>query len=84
MIVKSTRPRADKIEEDARQIHRGAFEALDGLGVDRADVAAIAVFRTQHPTAITERLLEVAAHLTGENTPRFARAAWMDAPPRRG
>ncbi len=65
-------------------MHQGAFAALDGMGLDRADVAAIAVFRTQHPAAVTERLLEAASRLSGNNAPRLVRASWMETAPHRG
>src|SRR5262249_11973269 len=57
-IIKQTRARKDSAEERLRALHAPAFEALDALGVARADVAAIAVFRTQVPSAVTQRLLE--------------------------
>jgi hypothetical protein len=65
-------------------MHRGAFDLLDGMGLGRGDVAAIAVFRTQRPTALTERLLDVASHLGGADAPRLVRASWMAAAPHRG
>ncbi|HVY45294.1 MAG TPA: hypothetical protein VHB21_05415 [Minicystis sp.] len=83
-LVKNTRPRTDADEEAARRLHAGAFDALAAMGVAREDVAAIALFRTQRPAAITERLLDVAARLSGDAAPRIVDAAWDEHAPHRG
>jgi hypothetical protein len=77
-IVKWTAPRADPAEERARSLHAPALDYLAELGVPRDDVAAIAIFRTQIPQAVTARMLDVATHLPRGSEPRILSAAWAD------
>ncbi|HEY4120055.1 MAG TPA: hypothetical protein VGM56_19455, partial [Byssovorax sp.] len=83
-IVKNTTPRADPDEERARRLHAPVFDALAALGAAREDIAAIAVFRTQNPEAMTGRLLDEAARLTGDEAPRVLSAAWLATTKGRG
>jgi hypothetical protein len=55
--IKATTPRPDPIVERARQAFAPAFVELARRGVPRADLAAIAVFRTGHPEARTAKLV---------------------------
>ena len=77
-ILKWTSPRADAQEEAARALHAAAFDQLAALGVGRADVAALAVFRTQVPHAVTARLLAAVAELPADRAPRILQARWAD------
>lgn len=82
-VTKWTRPRADPIEERARALHAATFDYLATLGAERAEIAAIALFRTQIPHAVTARLFEAAAHLPPRHAPRIVSAEW-EASPRLG
>ena len=50
--------RADPAGEGARALHAPAVEALEGLGIARADIASLAVFRTGRPHALVTKLLD--------------------------
>src|SRR5262249_16212652 len=75
-IVKWTSRRTDPREEAARAIHAAAFDQLHALGVARDRVAAVALFRTQVPHAVTARLLDVVTRLPPAKAPRILEAAW--------
>jgi hypothetical protein len=77
-IAKWTSPRPDPDEERARSLHRETFDLLASRGVARDRVAAVALFRTQVPHAVTARMLEVVTHLPPEHAPRLIDAAWAD------
>ena len=74
--IKWTAARADAREERARKLHAPAFDRLASLGVPREQVAAIALFRTQVPEAVTARMLEVATHQPPSRSPRIVEASW--------
>jgi len=79
--IKWTEPRPDAAEERARALHARAFDRLTALGAGRADIAAIALFRTQAPHAVTERLLDTITRLTQPahaRAPRVASAEWYE------
>jgi hypothetical protein len=78
-IVKWTSPRPEAREERARLLHQGALDLVAALGVPRERVAALAVFRTHTPHAVTARLVDVIAHLSRAEAPRVLDAAWRDA-----
>lgn len=73
--LKWTSPRADAVDEAARALHAPAFDELARLGVPRDDIAAIALFRTGEPEAVTHALLDVAARYPA----RVVDAEWDDA-----
>ncbi|MEO7329607.1 MAG: hypothetical protein ABI193_13590 [Minicystis sp.] len=75
--LKWTEKRRDPVEEAARLTHDEAFDFLGKMGVDRAQVAAIALFRTQVPEAVTARMLEVARSLPPDRAPRIVSAEWL-------
>lgn len=75
--VLSSTPRADPTEERARARHAPAADALEALGVARADIAALAVFRTGAPHAFKEKLVRsVDDLLTTPAAPRVVSAEW--------
>ncbi len=75
-ILKWTRPRDDAREEAARALHAAAFDQIAALGVARDRIAAVALFRTQVPYAVTARLLTAVAQLPPERAPRVVKASW--------
>jgi hypothetical protein len=77
-VLKWTRPREDPREEAARTLHAPVLDQLAALGVGRADVAALAVFRTQVPHAVTARLLAAVDQLPPDRAPRVVQAQWAD------
>jgi hypothetical protein len=77
-IVKTTARRSDPVEERARALHRPALDALSSMGVRRADIAGLAVFRTQHATSQASRLVATVDRLSPPFLPRIVRAAWDD------
>ncbi len=77
-ILKWTGPRQDPREEAARRLHAPAFDYLDSLGAPRERVAAIALFRTQVPHAVTRSLLAAVTRLPSTQTPRVVTAGWAD------
>ena len=76
--IKSTSPQPDPIVERARRLHEPAFDELERHGIERADVAAVALFRTQDPLAGMLALYESATHLPSAQAPRLLRAEWLD------
>lgn len=76
--IKSTAPRMDPFEERARLMHEPGFRALASLGVGRAEVAAIALFRTQVAHRETQAALSAIGTLQGELRPRIVSAAWWN------
>ncbi len=76
--LKWTAPRPDPVEEAARLTHRDTFDLLGKMGVGRPQIAAIALFRTHVPEAVTAGMLEVARALPPDRAPRVVRAEWMD------
>ncbi len=70
--TKWTRPRADPTEEAARRLHAPALDALESMGVPRADVASLAVFRTATPDALGR----AAAAAGARAAPRIVAATW--------
>ncbi|MFO0757369.1 MAG: alpha/beta hydrolase [Byssovorax sp.] len=76
--LKWTAPRPDPVEEKARLLHVSAFDRLAALGVARDDIAAIALFRTQVPEAVTAKMMDVARALSGDKAPRIVSAEWVD------
>jgi hypothetical protein len=77
-VLKWTSPRADPGEERARLLHAGAFAELAALGVPRERIAAIALFRTQVPHAVTSRMLDVVTHLPAARAARVVEARWAE------
>lgn len=69
-LVKWTKPRADPDEERARATHAAALDEIGRLGVARASIAAIALFRTHVPHAITAALPRVIDELPKQLAPR--------------
>lgn len=78
--IKSTTALPDPGDERARSIHQEPLDYLASLGAARADIAAAAVFRTDVPHAVAERLFEAATSLPPEHAPRIASAAWRPSP----
>jgi fermentation-respiration switch protein FrsA (DUF1100 family) len=76
--LKWTDKRPDPVEEAARLLHAEALDRLAALGVGRAEIAAIALFRTQVPEAVTAGMLEVARALPPDHAPRVVSAEWLD------
>jgi hypothetical protein len=76
--LKWTSPRPDPREEAARRAHAGAFDELSRMGAPRDRIAAIALFRTQVPHAVTARMLEVVSRLPPDCAPRVIEARWAD------
>jgi hypothetical protein len=73
--LKSTHRAVDAGLEQARSLHQSAFDYLTTLGVDRSQVAAISVFRTHAPHAVTQRMLAVIDQSLTENKPRVTSAS---------
>ena len=76
--LKWTEKRPDPVEEAARLLHAEALDRLATLGIGRAEIAAIALFRTQVPEAVTAGMLEVARALPPDHAPRVVSAEWLD------
>jgi len=76
--IKWTKRRSDPAEEHARALHYEAFNRIETLGVPRAEIASIALFRTQTPHTVTERMFETATRLSGQKAPRVVSAEWHD------
>lgn len=74
--VKWTEPRQNSDEEKARLLHQPTLDYLESLGLERKDVAAIGLFRTQSPQEVTDKMLTVATSLTGNKSPKFVDAVW--------
>ncbi|MCC6808409.1 MAG: hypothetical protein IT381_13375 [Deltaproteobacteria bacterium] len=74
--VKWTSPRQQADEEAARLMHVSTFDYLASLGVEREDIAAVALFKTQSPHEMTVKMMDVATNLTGNKAPRFTDAVW--------
>ncbi len=51
-------PRTDPAGEKARALHAPAVEALESLGIPRAEIASLAVFRTGRPHAPLTRIVD--------------------------
>jgi hypothetical protein len=80
--MKWTSPLADAPggpEERARLLHAAALDALAARGVGREEIAGIALFRTQQPHAITDRMVRAAASPAPADAPRLIAASWDDA-----
>ncbi|WP_438026551.1 hypothetical protein [Sorangium sp. So ce233] len=78
--TKWTRPLPDPDEERARALHEGPLDHLASLGVARGDIAAVALFRTGTPHAVSERLFDAATRLPPSLAPRIASAEWETEP----
>jgi len=75
--VVSRTARADATEERARALHAPALDTLETLGVKRAEVAAIAVFRTHSPHLMSAKMIQVIDTLFGgPQAPRVVTAEW--------
>lgn len=75
--ILSKTPRTDAAEERARALHAPAVAALESLGVARADVAALAVFRTGTPHVMKANLVRAVDDLFASGgAPRVVSAAW--------
>jgi hypothetical protein len=75
--IKWTRPRSDPREERARAMHAAALDLIAERGCPRDRVAAIALFRTHAPHAITTRLVDAIEHLPADRRPRVIDARWV-------
>ncbi len=80
-ITKWTEARLDASEEAARQLHQPTYDYLESIGVARSDVAAIALFTTQVPAEVLEKMFDVATTLSGEDAPHVLSASWYDTFP---
>jgi hypothetical protein len=78
--IKWTAPRADPIEERARLLHTSALDFIEERGALRDDIAAVALFRTDVPHAVAEKLFEVATSLPKELSPRIVKVEWEEQP----
>jgi hypothetical protein len=74
--LKHTAPRADPVEERARQVHAAAFDALEKNGLARGDIGALALFRTQRAHEPVLSLLKAADRLPAADRPRLLEATW--------
>jgi len=85
-LTKWTQPHPEPAAERARRLHGPALDLLTQEGVPRSAVAALAVFRTGRPTAVTEAMIAVSARLGPPRQPRLLRAEWLagHTPPDRG
>lgn len=77
-IVKWTSPRADAREERARELHAHALDLIASLGAPRDRIAALALFRTHAPHAITARLVDAIEHLPPGKKARVLEARWNE------
>ncbi|WP_437834195.1 hypothetical protein [Sorangium sp. So ce1153] len=78
--LKWTGPLPDPVAERARALHAGPLDYLASRGVARGDIAAVALFRTGTPHAVSERLFEAATRLPPPLAPRLVSAAWQPDP----
>jgi len=76
--TKSTEPQADPVLERARLLHRPALEELERQHISRAELAALAVFRTADALAGTLALFDEATNLPAAYAPKLLRAEWLD------
>ncbi|MBI4956585.1 MAG: hypothetical protein HY908_31500, partial [Myxococcales bacterium] len=78
-LTKWTLGRPDPGEERARAAHAPAFELLEQGGIARADVAAVALFRTQVPARSLTALVDSLATLAPGFQPKLLAADWLPA-----
>ncbi|AUX46611.1 uncharacterized protein SOCE26_081170 [Sorangium cellulosum] len=78
--TKWTAPLPDPSEERARALHAEPLNYLASGGLSRAEIAAVALFRTGTPHAVSERLFDAATHLPPALGPRLLSAAWQTDP----
>ncbi|HTN89191.1 MAG TPA: hypothetical protein VL242_36185 [Sorangium sp.] len=78
--LKWTGPLPDPVEERARALHAGPLDYLASRGVARGDIAAVALFRTGTPHAVSEHLFQAATRLPPPLAPRLVSAAWQPDP----
>jgi len=74
--VKSTEPRLDRIEEEARQSLVVTLDYLAATGLARAEIAALTVFRTQAATDPMRKMVEVADRIPEAFAPMHLDARW--------
>ncbi|WP_437967875.1 hypothetical protein WMF04_00635 [Sorangium sp. So ce260] len=68
---------SDPSEERARALHAEPLDYLSSRSVARGEIAAVALFRTGTPHAVSERLLDAATRLPPALAPRIVSAAWQ-------
>lgn len=76
-LTKWTEPHRDPVRERARALHAPVLDRLAADGIDRAEVAALAVFRTQQPHATFRAMVEAASALPPQHAPQLLRAEWL-------
>ncbi len=76
--TKWTKPLADPRGEAARKLHDMALTKLAKLGMARADIAALTVFRTQRTDAGYRSMLRFADAPKAPHAPKLLDASWAD------
>lgn len=76
-LTKWTKPHPQPVVEAARRLHAPVLSEVGRMGVDRSDIAALAVFRTQRPYDAFQSMFDAAVE-PGPHQPRLLRMDWVD------